>query len=112
MRDHLSLAIPLFAFAISELRPVNQIRSRFILGGPPQREKVVAKISLMTIMRLPRLKGSIVRKKELKSALGFGCVGGLQSSYKYLAQPRIKPATQTPRLVISNFSELKLRWQS
>ena len=40
-------------------------------------QKVVAKIPLMTIMRLPRWKGMIARKKMLKSALGFGCVGGL-----------------------------------
>lgn len=71
------LARELFAFEIRELRLVNQIKFKFVRHGPPQREKLVAKISAMTIMRLPRWKGTIARKKRLKSALGFGCVGGL-----------------------------------
>ena len=48
------LARELFAFAKKELPIVNQIRFAFVHDGPPHREKVVAKISTMTIMRLPR----------------------------------------------------------
>ncbi len=67
----------LFAFTIGELRGVNQIEFTFVRRGPRQHEKLVAKISSMTIMRLPRWKGVIARNTKLKSALGFGCVGGL-----------------------------------
>ena len=54
----------LFALAIRAVLVVNEIKSTCEYRGPLEGEKVVAKISSMTIMRLPRWKGMIARRKS------------------------------------------------
>jgi hypothetical protein len=56
----------------------------------------------------------IARKKMLKSALGFGCVGGLLALINFsraAPEKNLLPATDS-KVSEEYFSELKLLWQS
>jgi hypothetical protein len=71
------LARELFAFAISELSVVNQSDLDSYFRGPPSVRKSSCKNFVDDYNATPSLEGKIARKKKMKSALGFGCVGGL-----------------------------------